>query len=339
MAAPSTDIPPRATSDHRSGPAHDRGGHLWPKDREAITDDDTAIRYTVLDQRDAAARTAPVRPIVLCAGFMCPDNFWAGIAPALAQQHPVVVLNYRGVGASGDPRPAGYRGMNLRARDYTITRLAGDVAVVLDAEGFTGCVAIGHSMGVEVALELWRTRPELVAALSLIAGPYRSPMHTFYGSDIGNALFPFVRYGLPLVPRPVQRQARKALLLPITLPAAKLIRALGPHTPDQDMRLYREHFARIDPMVALRTAQGMHDFDASPWLHTVTVPTQIVVGTRDAWTPPRVGEMMREVLPDARLLVLDGASHGAPIEFPDEIVADLRMMLAERLGWPAEAGQ
>lgn len=307
----------------------DRGGHLWDKDREVRTVDGARIRYTVLGPTDP---NPGVPPVVLCAGFMCPDNFWVGLAPTLARRHRVVVLNYRGVGASTDPRPPGYRGLNLRARDYTVDRLAGDVADVLDAEGVTGAVALGHSMGVEVALQLWRDRPDLVAALSLIAGPYRSPMHTFYGSDIGNALFPFVRVGLPLIPRPVQRQLRKALLLPITLPVAKAIRALGPHTPDEHMRLYREHFARVDPMVALRTAQGMHGFDAGPWLAEVDVPTQVVVGTRDAWTPPSVGEELRDAIPDARLLILEGASHGAPIEFPDRIVAHLDELLVERFG-------
>lgn len=309
----------------------DRGGHLWDKDREVVTDDRARIRYVLLGD-DHATNDAP--PVVLCAGFMCPDNFWVHLGPSLARRHRVVVLNYRGVGASSDPRPPGYRGINLRAKDYTIARIAADVAAVLDTEGLSGAVALGHSMGVEVALQLWRDRPDLVAALSLIAGPYRSPMHTFYGSDLGNALFPALRYGLPLVPRPVQWQARKALLLPITIPVARAIRALGPHTPEEHMRRYREHFAQVDPMVALRTAQGMHEFDASSWLGEIDVPTQIVVGTHDAWCPPSVGEVLRDAIPDARLLVLDGASHAAPIEFPARIVHHLDELLVDRFGLP-----
>lgn len=42
----------------------DRGGHVWPKDREVATEDGPRIRYTVL----SADRDLPW--LVLCPGFM-----------------------------------------------------------------------------------------------------------------------------------------------------------------------------------------------------------------------------------------------------------------------------
>jgi pimeloyl-ACP methyl ester carboxylesterase len=307
----------------------DRGGHVWPKDREVVTDDGARIRYTVRGEVGAGP------PIVLCSGFICPDNFWAHLGSRLMERHPVVVLNYRGVGASTEPRPPGYRAWRLRPEDFTTARLAADVASVLDAEGLTGAAAIGHSMGTQVALQLWRDRPDLVDALVLVAGPYASPLRTFYGTDIASSLFPLVRYGAPLLPRPVQRQALKSLRLPVALPVARLIRALGPHTPDAGMALYRRHFGEVDPQVVLLTAEGMHRFDAGPWLHDIDVPVQVLIGTADTWAPPSIGEALLEQVRDLELSLVAEGSHGVPIEFPAELHDAVARFLHQRLGAPA----
>jgi pimeloyl-ACP methyl ester carboxylesterase len=310
----------------------DRGGHLWPKDREAIAEDGARIRYTVLGEAGAGGP-----PVVLCAGFMCPDNFWEHLAPALAERHPVVVLNYRGIGASTHPRDPGYRARRLRPEDYTIGRFAGDVATVLDAEALTGAVAIGHSMGCQVALQLWRGRPELVSGLVLVTGPYASPLHTFYGSKLGVYLFPFAYFGVPLLPRPVQRQILRALRLPIAMPVARLIRALGPDTPAAGMDLYFEHFAEADALVVLKIARGMHEFDAGRWLHQVDVPVQVLVGTSDTFSPPAIGEALLAALPDAELVTIEDGTHGALIEFPVEIHDAVADFLHRRLDAPEVA--
>jgi 3-oxoadipate enol-lactonase len=308
----------------------DRGGHVWPKDREAVTDDGARIRYTVLGREHV-----DTPPIVLCAGFMCPDNFWADLAPALAERHRVVVLNYRGIGASTHPREPGYRAWRLRPADYTIERFAGDVATVLDAEGLEGAIAIGHSMGCQVALQLWRSRPDLAAGLVLVTGPYASPLHTFYGSKLGVYLFPLAYFGVPLLARPVQRQILKAMKLPVAMPVARLIRALGPHTPDEGMDLYFEHWANADALIVMKIARGMHEFDAGPWLHEVDVPVQVLVGSKDTFSPPALGDALLATLPDAELRTIDEGTHGALIEFPAEIHDAIAGFLDDRFQVPA----
>lgn len=295
---------------------NDRGGHLWPKDRWATAPDGTRVAYTVRGPADAP-------PVLFCAGYLCPDNFWSDLAPALATDRRVVLLNYRGVGASSEAqglaRPP-------QAAAYSMAHLATDVAAVADAEDIRGATVVGHSMGVEVALALWRVRPDLVGRLALLAGPYASPLLTFYGSRLAAAVFPAVSITVPALPRAVSGTALRALELPITMPVARAIRALGPHTPDAGMRGYRWHLSQVDPRTAIWTARGMHDFDPTPWLPEVDVPTYVAVGSADAWTPPEVGRDLVSMLPDARLEVIAGASHALPIEFPEALLPALRAL-------------
>ncbi|MDX1658892.1 MAG: alpha/beta hydrolase [Nitriliruptorales bacterium] len=303
----------------------DRGGHLWKKDREVVTDDGARIRYTVRGPEDGPW-------LVLAAGFLCPDNFWMFIGPRLMERYRVVVMNYRGVGASSHPRPPGYRTVNVDKEDYTIGKFAGDVTAVIEAEDASEVTVLGHSMGVQVALELWRQQPERVAALVLVTGPYASPLHTFYGSKLGTHLFPFAYLGLPLLPRPVQRGILKIVHTPIAMPIARFIRALGPDTPAEGMHLYFEHLRNVDPMIGLKIARGMHDFDSEAWLDQVDAPTLVVVGSRDTFSPPELGRFMVDQLPDGELVEIEGGTHGALIEFPDEIHDAVVDFLERRLG-------
>ncbi len=311
----------------------DRGGHVWPKDREVVTDDGARIRYTV--------RGAEGGPwVVLCSGYLCPDNFWRGLGAALMERHRVVVLNYRSVGASTHPRATGPHATgpgttDLTDEDFSIPRVAGDVAAVLEAEGAHDAVAMGHSMGCQVALQLWRSRPELVAGLVLVTGPFASPLHTFYGSRLGAHLFPLARHGLPLLPRALQRGLLKSPRLPIAVPVARLARALGPHTPAEDMADYLRHLGEIEPTVALRLAHGMHTFDATPWLHEVDAPTLVVVGSRDTFSPPELGERVIERIDPSELVTVEGGTHAALLEHPLEIHDAVADFLHRRLDGPA----
>jgi pimeloyl-ACP methyl ester carboxylesterase len=297
-------------------PWPDRGGHLWPKDRQVVTADGTVVRYAVRGPAHGPA-------VVCCAGFLCPDNFWRDLAPDLARDHRVIILNYRGVGASSE---AGGNARPPEPEAYALELLAEDVATVLDAEGVRGALAIGHSMGVQVALALWRARPELVGSLALLAGPYASPFRTFYGTSAASLVFPFVSATATAVPRQVSRRVMRALELPVTLPVARAIRALGPHTPPDGMRDYRLHLSNVDPRTAIWTARGMHLFDATPWLDEVHVPIFKAVGSADAWCPPRVGKALARRLPDTELLVVPGGSHALPIEFPDLLLPGIRRL-------------
>lgn len=303
----------------------DRGGHVWPKDRETVSADGTRVRYTILGDDGPW--------VVLCAGFMCPDNFWATLAGPLAETHRVAVLNYRSVGASGDPRDPGFRARHLSPADYRIERFADDVEAVMAAEDVTDAAVLGHSMGCQVALQTWRQAGDRVASLHLLAGPYASPLHTFYGNRLGAYAFPLVYFGLPWLPRTVQRGITRLPRLPIAMDVARRARALGPLTPDEGMDLYFRHFGEVDPLIILKIIRGMHEFDAGPWLHEVDVPTSILLGGRDTFCPPQVAETMHAVLPDSELTRIADATHGVPIEYPHEIHDWVTDFTHRRLGW------
>lgn len=301
----------------------DRGGHIWPKDRETHSADGTPIRYTVRGPAGAPW-------VVLCSGFVCGDNFWAYLVPELEQDYRVAILNYRGIGASGTPRDPDLLGLSVDKEDYTIERHADDVVAVMDEEEIDSGVLVGHSMGTQVALEVYRKLGSgRIAGLGLITGPFRSPMHTFYGTGLGSKIFPLVYLSARVAPEPIVRLSAKLAHVPGMLDFAELIGAIGSRTPREPMHLWLEHVSALDTGVMMRVAKGMHHHDASDVLEEIAVPTVVVAGSRDTFTPPRVGKEMWRRIPDCEITFIDHGTHCALLEEPRE-VNDAILSLLER---------
>jgi pimeloyl-ACP methyl ester carboxylesterase len=76
-------------------------------------------------------------------------------------------------------------------------------------------------------------------------------------------------------------------------------------------------------------------FDRRADLARIAVPTLLIAGEEDANAPLKTMTRMAEAIPGARLEVLSGIGHLAPLECPDRYAKVVRRFLAEL---PAEGG-
>ena len=72
-------------------------------------------------------------------------------------------------------------------------------------------------------------------------------------------------------------------------------------------------------------AAGEHS--AQDLLPSVRVPTLVVAGSKDTFTPPEVSVAMAESIPGARLALIPGGSHILPLEERDRLREELRDFL------------
>ena len=64
-------------------------------------------------------------------------------------------------------------------------------------------------------------------------------------------------------------------------------------------------------------------------LPTIDVPTLLLSGSEDTWSPISQHETMRRRIPHATLFEIHGVGHMAPIERPDAVAVALREWLAK----------
>jgi pimeloyl-ACP methyl ester carboxylesterase len=292
---------------------------VFEKDRRTTTTDGTTLAWTLLEPSDDVERRLSV---VTASGWSCSDAYWAFIAPALvAIGHPVLVLDARGHGASGLPRHPGYGARGLRTEDVAIDRIATDLVEVATDAGLDRFVLMGHSMGVQVALEVDRLAPDRVAGLVLIAGSYENPMRTFFGMPVLDVAFPVLEAAATTLPPPLLRLAMQpARITAFGAWAAKQARATGPKTRHEDIAPYLRHIAAADVAVMVRTAGAMRRHSAAAHLRHIERPTLILAADHDTFTPPRCSRRMFERIPTAEIQWFPHTGHTLPIEEPEAIV-------------------
>ncbi|QXC60436.1 alpha/beta hydrolase [Aquihabitans sp. G128] len=305
---------------------------LFAKEGRVVADDGTPIAYTVRNRGGSRV------PVLFANGWSCSDAYWVDLLPALeARGHPCILPDTRGHGRSGLPRPAGRGARNLTIDDLSMARIARDLVAVLDDAGFDRALVVGHSMGVQTALEVYRQIPERVAGLVLLAGTYENPAKTFYGYSIGDKLFPLLgatmRY-LPEVVKPVQATIGPASVGHFGARAAK---AAGPKATAAQLHPYLLHLKAADLAVVMLMAGAMRAHSAADLLPEITVPTLVVAAGADVFTPARCSEAMHHRIAGSELITFPEAGHTLPVEEPDAIAAAIDDFVARRLPAPKPA--
>jgi pimeloyl-ACP methyl ester carboxylesterase len=178
-------------------------------------------------------------------------------------------------------------------------------------------------MGVQVILEFYRQFPERVAALVPTLGTYGKPVHTFLDAPILAPLVFMLVHGIVMRSgkkiASIQRNAlKKPFIARLAARLARLARLVHPAMmPQADLEAYLHHFGDFDPEVFFRMAEKMALHSAEDVLEKISVPTLVIAGERDIFTPLWLSEEMADRIPGARLLVIPQGSHAALVEQPE----------------------
>ena len=211
-----------------------------------------------------------------------------------------------------------------------MAQIADDLARVMDANHIESATLLGHSMGTQVILEFYRLFPKRVDALVPILGAFGHPADTFLDPRVGRWVYQAAYKVTHRVPELINFGLRASLRRPVTWQLARLTGLVHPDlAKKEDLDPYREHLARLDFRVFMEFVRAAQEHDAGPYLSEVDVPTLVVAGERDLFTPRHLSMEMASRMPHAELLEIPRGSHAALIEQPELINLRLEKFLRE----------
>jgi len=262
--------------------------------------------------------------IVLCDGLACDGFIWKYLKSDLSRRHRVLRWHYRGHGRSQIPD---------NFETLTIPALADDLARVMDAAGLERAVVAGHSLGVQVAIEMHRRHPERVAGLGLFLGASEHPVDRFDGRGAFRASLPYMKRlftGFPhLVVEAWSAFFPSSLAFLTAIMTGQVNRSL---IRWEDIQPYFDHLARMDPEVFVHLLTNAADHSAKNHLPDVDVPTLVIGAELDSFIPVWLAEAIADAVPDAELMIVPKGSHAALIEQPELTFLRVEKFLRERLG-------
>jgi pimeloyl-ACP methyl ester carboxylesterase len=286
--------------------------------------DGTRVAYHThaVAQGESASDIISRPAVLLTNGIGTTENFWRYLVMDLERDHRVVHWSYRGHGQSEVPPQEDY---SLRAQVEDLER----VTEQMMAEGNGRAPHhVAFSMGVRVVLELYRRRPELVAAVSLVAGSPSIPDPRLGMLPLpgGQAAMARAFAGLtPLVPR-LAPAVHALLTSRWAYPFGRATGMLRARAPREDLLEFFQALRDMDPRTFWLTMRGLLEAPPS-WdvLCGLQVPTQIIAARNDLLVPLREMQRMRECLPGAEWLLVEDAGHAGLLEAGEEIARSVRV--------------
>jgi pimeloyl-ACP methyl ester carboxylesterase len=273
--------------------------------------------------RLAWTRRGSGRPAVLLTdGIGCAGYIWASLAPALAEDRAVLHWNYRGHGASDTP-PDGAA--------VTVEGCVDDLLAVLDEAGEERAVLAGHSMGVQIVVEAHRRAPERVAGLLLVCGAPGRLIDTFHDSPALKVVFPYAAAAFRQWPNAAAAAFRATVRSEVAMEYALAFEVNRALVRREDLRRYFDDLSQVDAGLFVTLLESAARHDVTHHLPRIDVPTLVVAGERDGFTPMRLSVAMHEAIPGSELLVLPAGTHVGPLEHPELVNARVRDFLAQRI--------
>jgi 3-oxoadipate enol-lactonase len=232
-------------------------------------------------------------PLLLVHGHPFDRSMWREQL-AFAADRRVIAPDLRGYGASTGAVAAW-------------SDLADDLVELLDAVRVPRAVVVGLSMGGQIALDLVRRHRPRVAGLLL--------------ADTSAAAEPDVPGRLAAAER-----LRREGMDPYAV--ENLYRMVRPGAPAPVVEHVLAMMREADPAgaAAAQRARAARP-DQRPALAAIDVPTTVVVGSDDDFTPVADARVIADAIPGAQLVVVEGAAHLPNLERPAAFDAALAALL------------
>lgn len=262
-------------------------------------------RHVRVGKQDVAVLSSGTGPDVVCIhGLGASRTSFLELGHRLASSYRVHLVDLPGFGASSTP---------IRAA-YDAAWFADHILGVLDQLRIDRAYLVGNSMGGRVAIEAALRAPERVRALGLLA-----PAVAF----VRRGFHPLVRLARPelgVLPHGIRRGIVEKQLLSFFAEPDAIDPALADAIVEEFKERQRSPAARAALYSAARRIYLEAPFGKDgfyPRLAQLEVPALFVWGSHDRLVPAAFARHIREWLPDAQQIVLDGCGHVPQVEHPE----------------------
>jgi pimeloyl-ACP methyl ester carboxylesterase len=228
----------------------------------------------------------------------------------LAQDRPVILVDYRGVGRSGGEMPD------------SMPAIAADIIAFVKALGLKEIDLFGFSIGGMVAQQVVLDAPELVRRI-LLAGT---------GPSGGEGMQEFTREVMEIVNRPNSTEQERTLDLffsksPTSYAAGKAwLQRIAARKLDREPEAKPQVGAA--QLVALAKWGAIPATDRYGNLKKIKQRTLVVNGKDDIMVPTINSYVLQQHLPDARLILYPDSGHGSHFQFSEQFAEEAARFFA-----------
>jgi 3-oxoadipate enol-lactonase len=235
-------------------------------------------------------------PLFMVGGLTATVEVWGDLRRLLAARYRLIMPDNRGSGRTRLPQDNG---------DRTPRRLAGDVLALADGLKLDRFHLLGGSFGGMIAQEFALSHPERLRSLIIACSHFGGKDKVL--SSAGTMEIR-VRGAAP----DATEQERQAALETIFHPETVRSRPEVVRRYDENKRRFPHSKEEI-----ARRQKGIAAFDSSERLRGLRVPTLVIHGSHDVLVPTANAPLLAQRIPEAELVIVEGAGHHFYSEQPE----------------------
>jgi pimeloyl-ACP methyl ester carboxylesterase len=245
--------------------------------------------------RSIAAGHGSGRALLLLHGWGVSSDLWDPILHGLERGRQLIVPDLPGFGVTPEPV------LPWSVHDYADWCIA-----LLDRLGVESCDIVGHSNGGRIGIVMAAEHPDRIGRMVLTASAGIRPRRTLRGA---------ARVRTYKALRAVERSS------------------IAPAAMRRSARRRADQRGSADYRAASGTMRGtlvrIVNEDLRSLLPSLHIPVLLIWGDQDTETPIDDGRLMEQLIPDAGLVVFEGAGHFAYLEQPDRFCRIVEVFLRD----------
>jgi pimeloyl-ACP methyl ester carboxylesterase len=245
-------------------------------------------------------------PLLLIMGLAADQLSWALQIPVWSTHFRTIAFDNRDVGQS-----------SYADGPYELTDMADDTLALADALELDSFHLVGVSMGGAIAQHVALAAPDRIRTLTLCvtwggSGPWAAHMSRTWSTY-------------------ARRQSREERIDELMLRcfSERFYENAEQVEFVRNMMLQNPHFQELDGFVRQLDASSRHE--TRDRVRSLSMPVHVIGAEYDVLVPIWKSRELAELIPDARLTVLDGAAHGVQLEQAEQFnAAVLDFLVAHR---------
>lgn len=266
----------------------------------------------------------PKKPVlVFNYGLVCSNHHWKFQTNYFDEKdYQILIHDYRGHFQS-----TGAHDLNK----ITFQQMAKDVADLCEYLGIKKAVMLGHSMGVNITLQLAKDFPQLVTGMVLISGTFINVKDVMFDSNLMEFIAPIAALGLEKYPEIFKKVWSSGGMNPVI---REIIHSTGFNrgkVSKEFIEIYLNRVGQLGADVFFQLFNEMTKQNVIGSLEQMKIPALVMGGHKDNVIPNHLQRTLASLLPKSETYFMKDGSHVPQADYPEMVNERIDLFLQQNL--------
>lgn len=281
------------------------------------TDDNEQIFYV-----KNFTKIDPKKPIlVFNYGLVCSNHHWKFQTDYFDKRgFQILIHDYRGHFQSTGAHDV---------HKITFPQMAKDVADLCAFLGIEKAVMLGHSMGVNICLQLAKDYPQLVSSMVLISGTFVNVKDVMFDTNLMEFIAPMAALGLEKYPKVFNKIWTSSGSNPVVRELIRLSGFNRHKVSSEFVEIYLNRVGQLGPDLFFQLFNEMTRQNITGSLERMTMPSLVIGGHKDGVIPNHIQRSLANLLPKSESYYLKDGSHVPQADYPAMVNERIELFISQ----------